>query len=119
MPGGGAAHRLTRRTSESNGGGLWAPGLLGREVLVELVGVLGRVYRLDRDRIAGLVADLLELANLRAADVRDALEPPYQAGEADFAGLMILAAARRAGAELFTLDRKLARQAGAALLEGA
>ena len=95
------------------------PAFLCREVLVELVWVLGRVYRLDRGRIADLLFELATLEDVRIEAESDTLHAlgSYRAG-ADFADLMILAASGRAEAELFTLDRKLAGQPGARLLEG-
>jgi predicted nucleic-acid-binding protein len=97
------------------------PGFLGREVLVELVWVLERSYRFERVRVADLVAELLDLGNLVVETAEDVSEVValYREGAADFADLMILAAARRAGASLFTFDRKLAGQSGATLVDGA
>ncbi len=88
-------------------------------MLVELVWVLGRLYRLDRGRIADLLADLAVLEDVRLEAEGDTLRAlaGYRDG-ADFADLMILAAAGRAGAELFTFDRKVAGQPGARLVEG-
>jgi predicted nucleic-acid-binding protein len=88
------------------------PGFVCREVMVELVWVLERAYRLDRLSIAGALDGLLsaiELVVEGSDDVAPALEL-YRNDGFDFADLMIAAAARRAGAsELLTFDKKAAR----------
>ena len=88
------------------------PGFVCREVMVELVWVLERAYRLDRPRIAGALDGLLsaiELVVEGSDDVAPALEL-YRNDGFDFADLMIAAAARRAGAsELLTFDKRAAR----------
>ena len=95
------------------------PGFVGREVLVELVWVLERAYRLGRVEIAGALDGLLtstELVIEGADDVGPALEL-YRNDGFGFADLMIAAAARRAGArEMVTFDRKAARLPGVRLL---
>jgi len=96
-----------------------APAFVGREVLVELVWVLERAYRLGRAEIAGALDGLLaatELVIEGADDIGPALEL-YRNDGFGFADLMIAAAARRAGAsEVVTFDRKAARLPGVRLL---
>lgn len=98
---------------------LETPGFLGREVMIELVWVLERAYRLDRAAIADALNALLSAAELEieaAGDIGAAL-PRYRDEGFGFADLMIAAAARRAGAaRLVTFDRKAARLPGVALL---
>lgn len=95
------------------------PGFVGREVLVELVWVLERAYRLGRAEIAGALDGLLastELVIEGADDIGPALEL-YRNDGFGFADLMIAAAARRADAsEVVTFDRKAARLPGVRLL---
>ncbi|MBM9593904.1 PIN domain-containing protein [Roseitranquillus sediminis] len=97
------------------------PGFVAREVLVELAWVLRRVYRLPRGEICNALEGVLSTSTFAVETADDAARAldAYRAGAADFADLMILAAARRAGAALVTLDRKLGGQDGATLLEGA
>ena len=95
------------------------PGFVSREVLVELVWVLERAYRLARAEIAGAIDGLLastELVVEGADTIGSALEL-YRNDGFGFADLMIAAAARRSGAtELVTFDRKAARLPGVRLL---
>ena len=95
-----------------------APGFVSREVLVELVWVLERAYRLARAEIAGAIDGLLASTELvvEGADAIGAALELYRNDGFGFADLMI-AAARRAGAsELLTFDRKAARLPGVRLL---
>ena len=96
-----------------------APGFVGREVLVELVWVLERAYRLGRAEIAGALDGLLastELVIEGADEIGPALEL-YRNDGFGFADLTIAAAARRVGArEVVTFDRKAARLPGMRLL---
>ena len=96
-----------------------APGFIGREVLVELVWVLERAYGYERADIAAAFDGLLSATELLIEDADDiglALEL-YRNDGFGFADLMIVAAARRAGAvELVTFDRKAARLSGVRLL---
>jgi len=98
-----------------------APGFVSCEVLVELVWVLERAYRLGRAEIAGALDGLLAATELQiegADEVGPALEL-YRNDGFGFADLMIAAAARRAGAtELVTFDRKAAHLPGVRLLAG-
>ena len=96
-----------------------APGFVSREVLVELVWVLERAYRLARAEIAGAIDGLLASTELvvEGADAIGAALELYRNDGLGFADLMIAAAARRAGAsELLTFDRKAARLPGVRLL---
>lgn len=87
-------------------------GFVSREVLIELVWVLERAYRLGRAEIAVALDGLLSATELDiegSDEVAPALEL-YRNDGFGFADLMIVAAARRAGAnELVTFDRKAAR----------
>lgn len=95
------------------------PGFISREVLIELVWVLERAYRLSKPDIAGAIDGLLASAELvieGAEEVGSALEL-YRNDGFGFADLMIAAAARRAGAsEMVTFDCKAARLPGVRLL---
>ena len=97
-----------------------APGFVGREVLIELVWVLERAYRLGRVEIATALDGLLSATELEVEgsdEVAPALEL-YRNDGFGFADLMIAAAARRAGAtELVTFDRKAARLPGVRLIK--
>jgi predicted nucleic-acid-binding protein len=96
-----------------------AQGFVSREVLIELVWVLERAYRLGRTEIASALDGLLSATELNiegSDEVAPALEL-YRNDGFGFADLMIAAAARRAGAsELVTFDRKAARLPGVRLL---
>lgn len=96
-----------------------AQGFVSREVLIELVWVLERAYRLGRAEIAAALDGLLSATELNiegSDEVAPALEL-YRNDGFGFADLMIAAAALRAGAaELVTFDRKAARLPGVRLL---
>ena len=96
-----------------------APGFISREVLIELVWVLERAYRLGRNEIAAALDGLLTSTELQiegSDDVGSAVEL-YRNDGFGFADLMIAAAARRVGAaQLVTFDRKAARLPGVRLL---
>ena len=98
------------------------PGFVCREVLLETAWVLERVYRFTRAQVADALLDLFASGALipeAGDDVAEAIVA-YSRGGADFAGLMILAAAARVGATpLYTFDRKLARAQEGAVLLGA
>ncbi len=96
------------------------PGFICREVILEVVWVLERAYRLPRDEIAAVLDELIATEGLvvEAADEVAQAAVTYRQGGADFSDLMILAAAKRARAQpLYTFDRTFARLAGAALVE--
>jgi predicted nucleic-acid-binding protein len=96
-----------------------AQGFVSREVLIELVWVLERAYRLGRAEIAVALDGLLSATELDiegSDEVAPALEL-YRNNGFGFADLMIAAAARRACAnELVTFDRKASRLPGVRLL---
>lgn len=95
------------------------PGFVSREVMIELVWVLERAYRLSRAEIAGALDGMIASTDLvvEGADgIALALEL-YRHDGFGFADLMIAGAARRAGAsELLTFDRKAASLPGARLI---
>lgn len=90
-------------------------GFIGREVVVELVWVLERSYRFGRPAIATVLEGLLaapEIVVENADDLAEAIGR-YERQGIGLADLMILAAARRAGARpLISFDRRLARVPG-------
>ena len=96
-----------------------AQGFVSREVLIKLVWVLERAYRLGRAEIAVALDGLLSATELDiegSDEVAPALEL-YRNDGFGFADLMIAAAAQRAGAsDLVTFDRKAARLPGVRLL---
>lgn len=95
------------------------PAYACREVVVELVWVLERAYGYSRDRIATILEELVATEGLvvEAADDVALAAFRYRSGGAGFSDLMVLAAARRAGAlPLYTFDRKAARLEAVELL---
>jgi Predicted nucleic-acid-binding protein, contains PIN domain len=96
-----------------------AQGFVSREVLIELVWVLERAYRLGRAEIAVALDGLLSATELDI-EGSDELAPALELYRNDgfgFADLMIAAAARRSRAsELLTFDRQAARLPGVRLL---
>lgn len=95
------------------------PGFISREVAIEVVWVLDRTYGFSSAQIEEALMRLIATDSLEVEVPQDVARAAsgYARGEADFADLMILAAAERAGAgPLYTFDRKLARLAGAALV---
>ena len=96
------------------------PGFICREVTLETVWVLDRVYHFSRVEIYNAIANLIDLDGIvleNHEDVRQAVIQ-YRESSDDFPDLLILAAAQRADATpLYTFDRRLARLQGATLLE--
>lgn len=95
------------------------PGFVCREVMLEVVWVLERAYRLSRDQIAEIVEELSYTEGLVVETDDDIVRAVmgYRQGSADFSDFMILAAAQRAGANtVYTFDRKFSRLAGTELL---
>lgn len=95
------------------------PGLICREVTVELVWALERAYGFNRYQVADIVEELLSTDSLvfEAQDdvARAALR--YQNASAGFSDLMISGAAGRSGAHpLYTFDKEAARLEGAILI---
>ena len=96
------------------------PGYLCREVMIELVWVLERVYKLPRSTIGSAILELIASADLIVENDGAMTHAAYRymQGGVDFADLMILAAAQQAGgAQLYTFDRKLAGLDGATMLD--
>lgn len=95
----------TRCTAES-------PGYVCGTVLVELVWVLRRGYGYEKAAVIGVIAGLLNAAELVVEDsevVRLALRD-YEAGGGDFADYLIGHANRARGCKrTYTLDRRAAR----------
>ncbi len=95
------------------------PGFICREVAMETAWVLERSYKFTRAQVAEALLELTDKNSLTVEAEDDVIRAAhaYLDGRADFADLMILAAAKRVGAgPLYTFDRKLARIEGAALL---
>jgi len=98
------------------------PGLVCREVAVELSWVLDRAYGFSRDRIATVLEELVGTEELRFEAADDVIRSAdgYRRGGACFSDRMIVAASRRSGADtLYTFDRRAAQLRGAALLSEA
>ncbi len=97
------------------------PGYICREVIVELVWVLERSYGYSCDQVATILEELSASEDLVvevSEEVARAL-PLYRRREAELCDLMIVFAAKRAGARsLYTLDRKFSRIEGVSLLDG-
>lgn len=97
-----------------------APGYVSREVTIETAWVLERSYGFSRQQIADILEELTATESLivEAGDDVASAALRFRQGGADFADLMILAAAERAGASfLYTFDRTLARMDGTVLME--
>lgn len=97
-----------------------AQGYVPREVVIEIIWVLSRSYGFNRTEIASVILDLVDTESLVVESADDIVHAAvaYARGDGDFADLMILVAARRAGCEtLYTFDRKFARLYGATLLD--
>jgi predicted nucleic-acid-binding protein len=95
------------------------PGFVSREVMVELVWVLERAYRLSRSDICMALDGLLEAQDLviEAADRVALASDRYRKGGAGFADQMVALAGLGAGArETVTFDRKAAGLPGMRLL---
>lgn len=91
------------------------PGFLSREVMVELVWVLERAYRLPRSDIAAAVDGLLSSHELvvEAADRVGLAIERYRHGGAGFSDHMIALSARDSGCTvIYSFDRKAVSQAG-------
>ena len=95
------------------------PGFVCREVTVELVWVLNRSYDLSPQKIAAVLLELLATEGIVIESAGDVAHAALQYGtrRADFADLMILAAARRQGAHpIYTFDGRASRVDGVELL---
>lgn len=96
-----------------------APGFVCREVLVELVWVLQKIYRLPRTDIADAIEGLLGARELvvESADHVAVAVDRLRKGGAGFADQMITLAGQGAGCrETVTFDRKAADLPGMRLL---
>lgn len=97
-----------------------AQGYVPREVVIEVIWVLSRSYGFNRTEIANVILDLVDTESLVVESADDIVHAAvaYARGDGDFADLMILVAARRAGCEtLYIFDRKFARLHGVTLLD--
>ncbi len=95
------------------------PGFVCREVAMETAGVLERVYGFARTEVRDSLLRLTLMDNLITENRTDVVNAAfaYGQGSADFADLMILAAAERVGAmPLYTFGQKLAREEGVVLI---
>ena len=95
------------------------PGFVCREVLLEVVFVLERAYRFPRDQIANVIEELVSTEGITVEAADDIVQAVsrYRQGGVGFADLLVLAAARRAGAlPVRTFDRAFARLDGALLV---
>lgn len=98
------------------------PGFICREVLVELVWVLERAYRLGRADIAQALDGLLESRELVIEDADRAARATdrYRRGGAGFADQMVALAGQGAGCSAtLTFDRKAAGLPGMTLVPSA
>jgi len=96
-----------------------APGFVSREVLVELVWVLQKIYRLPRTDIADAIEGLLGARELvvESADRVAVAVDRLRKGGAGFADQMIALAGQGAGCvKTVTFDRKAASLPGMTLL---
>ena len=108
-----AARKLVASLTSDN------PGFIGREVVVELVWVLTRSYGTPREQIGTVLLGLLGSASILLEDANDVGRAAlgHGRGVADFADLMVVAAARRQGAmPLYTFDHQAAHVDGVELL---
>ena len=96
-----------------------APGVVCREVLVELVWVLQKIYRLPRTDIADAIEGLLSAREIvvESADQIAVAVDRLRKGGAGFADQMIALAGQGAGCQAtVTFDRKAAGLPGMSLL---
>ena len=96
-----------------------SPGFICREVVVELVWVLTRSYGTAREQIGTVLLGLLGSEGILIEDANDVGRAAlgYSRGVADFADLMVVAAARRQGATpVYTFDHRASRIDGVHLL---
>ena len=94
-------------------------GFVCREVAVELAWVLDQAYKFSRDQIAGVFEDLVASAELEFEAAEDVVRAAdgLRRGSVGFSDQMIIAAARRCGADkLYTFDRRAAVKDGVVLL---
>ncbi len=96
------------------------PGLVCREVLIELVWVLERTYGFGHSQIADAVEELIDSSEIVFEDVdrvRNALRE-YRSSGFDFSDLMIRSIATELGAShVVTFDRKFAQTPNVILVD--
>ena len=95
------------------------PGLICREVVVELSGVLRRAYGFSREQIATVLEELIATAELHVETADDVMRAAveYRSGGAGFSDRMIATAAKRFNnCMLYTFDKQVSQLAGAVLL---
>ncbi|MDS9469869.1 type II toxin-antitoxin system VapC family toxin [Paracoccus sp. MBLB3053] len=91
------------------------PGFLSREVMVEMVWVLERAYRLARKDIADAVDGLLAAHEIivESADRVGLANERYRLGGAGFSDHLIALTSREAGCDrIYSFDRKAISSAG-------
>lgn len=97
------------------------PGFVCREVLLELVWVLGHTYGYGRPAIGRVLEGLLSATELEIEDANalGAILHLYVDRGFDFADLMIRQVSLKRGASpVLSFDRKAARLEGVALIDG-
>ncbi len=95
------------------------PAFICREVVMEVAWVLERSYHFTRSRVAEALMDLTASDSLAVENPDDvaAAAHLYRQEGVGFSDLMVLSAAKRAGATpLYTFDRRLARMEGVVLV---
>lgn len=96
-----------------------APGFLSREVMIELVWVLERAYRLPRREIAEAIDGLLAAREIlvESADRVGLANERYRLGGAGFSDQLIALTAREMGCtQIYSFDRKAVASAGMSAL---
>ena len=95
------------------------PGWVGQAVLLEIVWVVTRLYRVSRDQVIRILDTLLASQDIVVEQddtVREALRL-FRSGHADFADCLIARSAQAAGcSRTVTFDQKAARDAGMELI---
>lgn len=95
-------------------------GFVSREVILELVWVLGGSYGLSRDRIATTLENLVGSEELLVEAAEDVVRAAnaMRHGGAEFSDRMILAAANRLGADaVYTFDQDFAQLPKVAVIQ--
>lgn len=96
-------------------------GFISITVLIELLWVLDRTYKIGRVRIAGTIQRLLETAafEVEGANLVSSAYGQFKSNsKTDFADALIIEAARQAGAqETVTFDKRAAATLGMTLLK--
>ncbi len=96
------------------------PGLICREVLIELVWVLERTYGFEKSRISRAIHALMDSSEIVVEDIERVQEVllDYQSSKVDFSDLMIRSAAIMLGARnVATFDKRFARVSNVVLLD--